>query len=73
MAEHRELLDAFADARRTWDDLVTLQPDIMAASGTLDKNDVVELGRRVNAHRMAIDVLADAIETEPDLTKRPSL
>jgi hypothetical protein len=63
MEEHRELLDAFADVRRTWDDLVALQPDVVAASGTFDRADLVELGRRVNMHREAIDVLADALDT----------
>ena len=31
MAEHRMLLDTFADARRTWDDVVGLQPDVAFA------------------------------------------
>jgi hypothetical protein len=65
MSEHRELLDAFAEARRTWDDLVGLQPDVVVASGTLGTPDVAELSRRVNSHRAAIDVLADALDTEP--------
>jgi len=70
MSEHRELIDAFADARRTWDDLVALQPDIMAASGTLDAADVAEFARRVDAHRGSIDLLADALDTT--LLDRPS-
>jgi hypothetical protein len=65
MAEHHVLLDAFADARRTWDDLVGLQPDVVAGSGNLTDADLVELERRVEAHRAAIDMLADALETEP--------
>jgi hypothetical protein len=65
MSEHRELLDAFADARRTWDDLVALQPDIMAASGTLSADDVAEFARRVDSHRASVDLLADALETTP--------
>jgi hypothetical protein len=65
MAEHHVLLDAFADARRTWDDLVGLQPDVVAGSGHLTDADLVELERRVEAHRAAIDMLADALETEP--------
>jgi hypothetical protein len=64
MENHRELLDAFAEARRTWDDLVTLQPDIMAGS-TRAGIDLAELERRVNMHREAIDMLADALDTEP--------
>ncbi|PYR58300.1 MAG: hypothetical protein DMF91_17535 [Acidobacteria bacterium] len=59
------LLDAFADARRTWDDLVGLQPGVIAGSRNLRDADLVELERRVEAHRAAIDMLADALETEP--------
>ena len=62
MAEHHVLLDAFADARRTWDDL---QPGVVAGSRNLRDADLVELERRVEAHRAAIDMLADALETEP--------
>ena len=65
MAEHRVLLDAFADARRTWDDLVALQPDVKAGGGTLAEPELVELQRRVDAHRLATDMLADAIDVEP--------
>ena|SRR5438477_6748254 len=64
MAEHQGLLDSFADARRTWDDLVGLQPDVMAGSGNLRESDLVELEQRVEAHRAAIDLLADALDTE---------
>ena len=63
--DHRVLMDSFADARRTWDDLVALQPDVKAASGHLDERDLVEFERRIEAHRMAIDMLADAVEAEP--------
>jgi hypothetical protein len=66
MAEHRELLDRFAEARRTWDDLVALQPDVMAGSGTLGQDDLVELERRVDAHGLAVNALADALETGSD-------
>lgn len=65
MAEHHVLLDAFADARRTWDDVVGLQPDVVAGSGNLREADLVELEHRVEAHRVAIDVLVDALDTEP--------
>jgi len=61
VAEHNEFLDAFAEARRTWDDLVALQPDIAAASGQLDTADLIELAQRVNAHRRTIEALADAL------------
>src|SRR3981081_3014159 len=65
MAEHRVLLDAFADARRSWDDLAVLKLDVMAGSNNLKKADLVALARRLNAHREAIGMLASALETEP--------
>jgi hypothetical protein len=65
VTEYRTFLDAFADARRTWDDLVALQPDIVAGSGQLGPDDLREVERRVDAHREAIDMLADALATEP--------
>ena len=65
MREHQMVLDAFADTRRTWDELVSLQPDVIAGSGTLSEADLVELEWRVEAHRASIDMLADALETEP--------
>jgi hypothetical protein len=65
MAEHRIVLDAFADARRTWEDVIALQPDVPAAGDKLTRSDLEELARRVEAHRAAIDMLADALETEP--------
>jgi hypothetical protein len=65
MAEHRVVLEAFADARRTWEDLVAVQPDVLAGSGNLTKAHLEELERRVDAHRAAVDTLADALETEP--------
>jgi hypothetical protein len=64
-AEHHVLLDSFAEARRTWDEMVALQPDIKVASASLQESDLVELERRVEAHRMAMDTLADALEVEP--------
>ena len=64
--DHEVLLDTFADARRTWDDLVALQPDVKAGGGALKTADLVELERRVEAHREALDLLADALETEPN-------
>jgi hypothetical protein len=66
MSEHRVLLDAFADARRTWDELVSLQPDMLAGSGNLTSAELIELERRVEAHRAAMDMLADAFETESE-------
>ncbi len=77
MAAHQVLLDAFAEARRTWDDMVGLQPDIVAGSGNLGEMDLAELELRLEAHRAAIDMLADALDTEPsevrapDRTRRP--
>src|SRR5262249_34706573 len=66
--EHRVLIESFADARRTWDDLVALQPDVKAGSGHLDEPDLIELEQRIEAHRMAIDMLVDAVEAEPSDT-----
>jgi len=37
MKASRLLLDTFADARRSWDDLVTLQPDIYVGSGAVQE------------------------------------
>jgi hypothetical protein len=71
MPEHRALLDAFADARRTWDELVSLQPDMLAGSGNLTAADLIELERRAEAHRAAMDMLADALETEPQDAPAP--
>jgi len=68
MASHNVLLDAFADARRTWDELVGLQPDVVAGSGNLKEAALVELERRVEAHQASVDALVDAIETEPGET-----
>ena len=65
MTNHSLMLDAFADARRSWDELISLQPDIYAGAGSLEEINLAELARRVDAHRAAIDVLADALETEP--------
>jgi len=65
MLEHQVLLDAFADARRTWDELVSLQPDVAVASGQLSEDALIELERRVNGHRVALEVLVDALQAEP--------
>lgn len=65
MNDHQVLLDAFAEARRSWDDLVVLQPDINAARGNLNGLDLAELARLTAAHQDAMDVLADALQTEP--------
>jgi hypothetical protein len=68
LGEHRVLIDAYAAARRTWDELVTLHPDVKAGSGHLDERDLVELEKRVEAHRMSMDILADVVEAEPSDT-----
>jgi hypothetical protein len=57
------LLDAFADARRTWDDIVGLQPDVISGSRELKQSELVELERRIYAHQEAMDALADAISS----------
>lgn len=56
------LLDAFAEVRRTWDELVGLQPDIVAASGPLSDADLALLSERVSAHLVAGVALEDQIE-----------
>jgi hypothetical protein len=66
MEQDPELLDASADARRTWDDLVSLQPDVLAANGGVTAVELLELGRRVSAHRQMMDLLADALDTLND-------
>jgi hypothetical protein len=63
MPMHQLLLDAFADARRTWDDMVSLQPDVMAGSGNRTTADLAELERRIESHRESIDLLVDALRT----------
>jgi hypothetical protein len=56
------LLDAFAELRRTWDELVGLQPDIVSASGPLSDVDLALLSERVSAHLVAAVALEDQIE-----------
>jgi hypothetical protein len=66
MARHQELLDAFADLRCTWDNLVGLPPDVIAATRDLGAADLIELERRVDVHRLAIEALKEAIEHGAD-------
>jgi hypothetical protein len=77
MTEYRLLLDAFAEARRSWDDLIALQPDVVAGSGQLQDGSLAEFERRVAAHREAIDYLADAFDVPPaeqgELPLRPDI
>jgi hypothetical protein len=72
MTEHQVLLDAFAESRRTWDELVSLQPDVVAASGHLTDDALIELERRVNAHRVALEMLVDALQAQPFEEFEPS-
>jgi hypothetical protein len=60
------LLDAFADARRTWDEMVGLQPDVVSGSRRLKPAELIEFERRIYAHREAMDALADAISSRSD-------
>jgi hypothetical protein len=62
MIDTQTLLDAFAELRRTWDELVTLQPDIATASGTLDTTDLSELKQRVLAHEAALMTFAETVD-----------
>ena len=71
MSDHSVLLDAFAESRRTWDEVVSLQPDIAAArAGGLQDVDVAELTRRVQAHRASVDMLAEALETAEPVKRK---
>lgn len=56
------VVDAFAELRRTWDDLVSQQPDILAASAPLTDADLALLSERISAHLVAAVALEDAIE-----------
>ena len=56
------LLDAFAELRRTWDELVGLQPDIISAGGPLSDEDLARLNERVSAHLVTAVALEDQIE-----------
>ena len=56
------LLDAFAELRRTWDELVGLQPDILAAGGPLSETDLALLSERISAHLVAGVAFEDHIE-----------
>jgi hypothetical protein len=63
MEQDQVLMDAFAEARRSWDELITLQPDIYAGGGNFTRLDLADFARRVEAHREAMDILADAIHS----------
>jgi len=63
MDEDQVLMDAFAEARRSWDELIGLQPDIYAGGGNFTRLDLADFARRVDAHREAMDILADAIQS----------
>ena len=65
MSDDQVVLDAFADAQRSWDDLIALRRDLESEAGHLTPHDVAELARRVETHQSAIDVLSDALQTEP--------
>ena len=56
------VLDAFAELRRTWDELVGMPPDILAATGPLSDADLALLSERVSAHLVAAVALEDQIE-----------
>ncbi|HTL02182.1 MAG TPA: hypothetical protein VL243_08145 [Vicinamibacterales bacterium] len=55
------LLDTFAEMRRTWDELVGLQPDIALAGGPFTGADLVRLSQALVAHQNAADKLKRAI------------
>jgi len=56
------LLDAFAEVRRTWDDLVNVQPDIVVGTVPLSDTDLGLLSERIGAHVVAAVALEDMIE-----------
>ena len=56
------LLDAFAEVRRTWDDLVNVQPDIVGGSVPFSVTDLGLLSERISAHVVAAVALEDVIE-----------
>jgi len=64
MSDNRRLLDAFAELRRTWDDLITLQPDVVSASGPLTAVDLQELQQRVRAHEATLAVFAETVRAQ---------
>jgi hypothetical protein len=69
MTNDHVLLDAFADAGRSWDDLIRLQPGIKAGGRNLTPHDLAELVQRVEAHQAAIDSLLAALQTQPAETR----
>ena len=63
MTAKQTLLDAFAELRRTWDDLVNLEPDIVAA--TASSPTVValsELQRRIYAHESSLAAFIETVK-----------
>ena len=56
-----QVLDAFGELRRTWDELIALQPDIIAAGGRLGETDLELLDERLSAHQDTAQTLAEEI------------
>lgn len=56
-----QVLDAFGELRRTWDELIALQPDIIAAGGGLGETDLELLDERLSAHQDTAQTLAEEI------------
>ena len=56
-----QVLDAFGELRRTWDELIALQPDIIAAGGGLRETDLELLDERLSAHQDTARMLAEEI------------
>jgi len=74
MTDTQKLLDTFALLRSTWDDLVSLEPDIVSASRPFTDGDLIELGNRVEAHRMALTAFGAAIgELRPSQNTSPDV
>jgi hypothetical protein len=67
MADKQAMLDAFSVLRGTWDDLVSMQPDIVAASGPFTALDFAELRARAEAHKEALDRFVASIRNGASL------
>jgi hypothetical protein len=51
---NKNACNSFAELRRTCDDRMALQPDIVAACGPLTKDELEDFEQRVQAHEAAL-------------------
>jgi hypothetical protein len=61
-SKQQALVDAFAEARRTWENLAAMRLDRVADDGPLPKDDLAELEKRVGLHYEAVQTLVNAVE-----------